>query len=212
MIEGFAALFCSINEDLQRFLDAFLPDVLRKPSRTEAALHRHILDELPRGYGAIGRCANLGATANGGICFSNHAVSIAEQLELLFDFGVVRQHVGYAVSHRVAATAPLADELASVQPDCTPVHWTDQQTNQPRLQRGRVVIGSSAVSAPSTGPQLARCHSRPWRTCPAACGPDCVVDRLTRRARRLPITRITVVPARNGIGPNPKLNFVRNAS
>ena len=92
VVERFAALFRRIDEDLERLFDAFLPDVLGKPSRAQAALHGHILDELPRRHGAIGRLRKLGATANGGTCFSDHAVSIAEELELLFAFLRVGEH------------------------------------------------------------------------------------------------------------------------
>jgi hypothetical protein len=75
-------------------------------------------------------------------------MSIAEGLELVFDSCLVREHVRDAILHRVAATAPIADQLASIGPDFAPVHRTGQQADDPRLQRGRDTIGSSASGFP----------------------------------------------------------------
>ena len=119
-------MFGSIDEDLERLFDAFLPDVLRKPSRSETSLHRHVLDELTGRHGAIGRIAKRGATANGGTSFRDHATSIPDGLELLFGCCLVRQHAGDAPSYWVMTSAPLADQFASVDLDRAPVYWTCQ--------------------------------------------------------------------------------------
>src|SRR5918993_6139950 len=112
MVERLAPLFGSIDEDLERFFDAFLSDILCKPTWTQTSLHGNILDKLPWRHRAIGRVAKLGATANGGICFRDHAVSIPDRLELLFGQSLVGEHAGYTRAHRVATGASFADELA----------------------------------------------------------------------------------------------------
>src|SRR5687767_11809229 len=125
MIKGFAPLFRSIDEDLERFFDALLPDVLPEPSRTQATLDRYILDELLRRYRTFRPLLGKPkAAANGGICYWNHAGSIAERLELLFALLQIGDEVRDPVSHRVAPTAELADERTSIEPERAAVHRT----------------------------------------------------------------------------------------
>src|SRR5215207_11353870 len=104
MVERFTPLFGCIDEDLERLFDAFLPDILSKPSRTETSLHGHVLDKLLGRHRAVGRFAKLGATANSGTSFRDHAVSIPDRLELLFGSCLVREHAGDVGPHRVATT------------------------------------------------------------------------------------------------------------
>src|SRR5688572_26811924 len=99
MVERLAPLFGSVDEDLERLFDAFLPDILRKPTRTQTSLHGHVLDKLPWRHRAIGYIAWLGATANGGICFRDHALSIPDLLELLFGRRLLTEHAGDARPH-----------------------------------------------------------------------------------------------------------------
>ena len=85
MVERFAALFGGIDEDLERLFDALLADILRQPSADGGFARPARLQRagvaLPRD--PVER-TKFGATANGGICLWDHALSIAEQVELLF--------------------------------------------------------------------------------------------------------------------------------